>query len=752
MPLPKLAWAFDGTTTDYVKGVSGSVGGVINYEIGKYGNSLNIKNPSGTTSNSVNFNFSASYSIDLGFSECFWFKCNDLSYLTSIQIVSITYSGFNNAFKFQINTGGSLQFQFQDSVGNKNINMFGPTVGIWYHLAAVGFNGIVAIYVNGAYYAQTAYVQSGITFNNISLGLATHFAGYPLTNGSYDDLRIYDRALTSAQVQSIYNQQGVPGRGAMAYTLSSGPASIIGNVISSNVYTAGRQPDTSVAGQTTYSNVGSYTFTNFGTNIPLTPTTTGLTVSTYFAYTAQPYGGEGLWTCRLTSNTNVVIYARQTGSSDTILAAYNSNISAQTSNTTNIPQVSGYTGNRAAWVAGRKDHIVFTFTNTVPVVGRMYVNGVLNATATSSNVFIPEDGNYTCLVPGNAFGSADANMSVYDFRVVNGILSASQVAMLYRTLSGNNVPVASPPLFLSGTPLFSQLSPSATSSAVGAFSLRAVNGTTAKAVQIKRQSDNATQDFYADRLGNLLTAPVTGQSLANWLGGAGANVVTWYDQSGLGNHATQGTAANQPIIQRATKGPGYACLFSGNQRLALGSNAYINNTPYTLQIVERRTVDSVTSGAGYFGWGAGEPNPTSNIAHNGYRAYSPPYPSSQQQVWTNQYGDDKVLTNISIKFATAATENVAYTWHTHDLNHTARIYSYRGGTMYPSSFSTTVGTFANFLRPVSINQYFLGWSQVGYYQGEIYELLVFTQSIYDLDTSGGLITQIYQNQLGAYGT
>ena len=238
------------------------------------------------------------------------------------------------------------------------------------------------------------------------------------------------------------------------YTLPAATASIVGNVISSNVYTAGRQPDTSVAGQTTYSNVGSYTFTNFGTNIPLTPTTTGLTVSTYFKYTAQPYGGEGLWSCRLTSNVNVAMFARQTGSGDTIFAAYNSNIAAQSSNTINIPQVAGYTGNRASWVPGRVDHVVFTFTNTSPVVGRMYVNGVLNASATSSNVYIPEDGNYTCYVPGNAFGSVDANMSVYDFRIVNGTLSASQVAMLYRTLSGNNVPVANPPMVFSVRPSF----------------------------------------------------------------------------------------------------------------------------------------------------------------------------------------------------------------------------------------------------------------------------------------------------------
>jgi hypothetical protein len=71
--------------------------------------------------------------------------------------------------------------------------------------------------------------------------------------------------------------------------------------------------------------------------------------------------------------------------------------------------------------------------------------------------------------------------------------------------------------------------------------------------------------------------------------------------------------------------------------------------------------------------------------------------------------------------------------------------------MYPSAFSTTAGTFLNFLKPISINQYFLGWSQLGYYKGEIYEILVFTQSLYDLDGTS-TITQIYQNQLSYTGT
>jgi hypothetical protein len=242
----------------------------------------------------------------------------------------------------------------------------------------------------------------------------------------------------------------------------------------------------------------------------------------------------------------------------------------------------------------------------------MYINGVLNASATSSNVYIPEDGNYTCLVPGNAFGSIDANMSVYDFRIVNGILSASQVAMLYRTLSGNNVPVTDPPLKLTGTPLFTQLSPSATSSAVGAFSLRAVNGTSARAVQVRNGTTSATQDFYADRLGNLLTAPVTGQSLANWLGGATGYVTTWYDQSGRGNHASQGTAANQPFLNLSN----VSISFNGSQWLS-------NATPTSMFIpLYQNTYSVVTKHLQFTAggpWGTGNTASFANGSFNGLR-------------------------------------------------------------------------------------------------------------------------------------
>lgn len=50
-----------------------------------------------------------------------------------------------------------------------------------------------------------------------------------------------------------------------------------------------------------------------------------------------------------------------------------------------------------------------------------------------------------------------------------------------------------------------------------------------------------TRNFYAQRLGELLTIPASGITFQNWnsLSNALPNVLTWYDQSGQGNHATQ---------------------------------------------------------------------------------------------------------------------------------------------------------------------------------------------------------------------
>jgi len=158
---------------------------------------------------------------------------------------------------------------------------------------------------------------------------------------------------------------------------------------------------------------------------------------------------------------------------------------------------------------------------------------------------------------------------------------------------------------VSGTSLISQLSAAASNTLVGAYSLRAVVGLTALAINIRRSSDSATLDFYADRLGNLWTSvpAYNATTLQNWLGGATGYVRTWYDQSGAGNHATQATAANQPAINLTTSP--YSVIGGGWVTVSSFSFNFGNGAGYSLRMVVGNTVGGCVAYKGNtnFGWG-----------------------------------------------------------------------------------------------------------------------------------------------------
>jgi hypothetical protein len=66
---------------------------------------------------------------------------------------------------------------------------------------------------------------------------------------------------------------------------------------------------------------------------------------------------------------------------------------------------------------------------------------------------------------------------------------------------------------------------------------------TGAAIRVRRSSDDAEADIGFKANGDLNTT-----ALLAFCGSGDGFVTTWYDQSGNGHHATQGTAANQPQI------------------------------------------------------------------------------------------------------------------------------------------------------------------------------------------------------------
>ena len=278
---------------------------------------------------------------------------------------------------------------------------------------------------------------------------------------------------------------------------------------------------------------------------------------------------------------------------------------------------------------------------------------------------------------------------------------------------------------LSTTDLLSQLPTS-----VAAFSLRAVKGTNTLAVNVRRSTDNATQDFWADQSHNLMTPG--NQTLASWLGAATGHVVTLYDQSGSGNHATQATSANQPGISTATKGPGYMVTFDGStQHLTLTStgNTLLNGTNFTLNGVTQRTAAKATTNY-IFG---------TNTANGNF-----------QNVGIG-FDNDTTLSPLGNLTNTNGTQLAITGWVS---NAPTR---YITGTVVPTragySNDTLIGTNSNtgLLQVPSGGSYSIGYVRNGqnffHFTGNLFELLVFSAGF-----TQSQVTLLYNNQFATYGT
>jgi len=103
-------------------------------------------------------------------------------------------------------------------------------------------------------------------------------------------------------------------------------------------------------------------------------------------------------------------------------------------------------------------------------------------------------------------------------------------------------------------------------------------------VQVRRGTDGATLDFYADRNGSLGTSlSGTGTPLISWLDGATGHVSVWYDQSGAGHHATQTDPNLQPILDAANQLVDFS-VQSGQAFMNLPDGTVPQMTPYTVTV------------------------------------------------------------------------------------------------------------------------------------------------------------------------
>lgn len=197
------------------------------------GNTLNT-GPAAVTATAVNTTYTTNNS---GYSNsAIQFGGNTSSYVDFVDNGNLDFSGTNNftvsfGFYFNgsstsglvdncLNYGGwgvwlwstvsgvwNLQFNYRNSsVGSAAATSF--SVGVWHHVAAVRNNGTISLYIDGVFRlsATEGTMSPSYPINMITGGMAYAPFSPPRYNpfgGKMDELRIYNRALSLAEIQGL---------------------------------------------------------------------------------------------------------------------------------------------------------------------------------------------------------------------------------------------------------------------------------------------------------------------------------------------------------------------------------------------------------------------------------------------------------------------------------------------------------------------------------------------------------------------
>ena len=261
--------------------------------------------------------------------------------------------------------------------------------------------------------------------------------------------------------------------------------------------------------------------------------------------------------------------------------------------------------------------------------------------------------------------------------------------------------------------LFSKLSTSAVASATGVYTLRAVRGGQAqRVINVRRGTDDATQDFYADVYGNLFTDPTQSQTITTWLGAATGYITTWYDQSGGSNNATQVTTASQPIIDVVNKQVDFKTSRWFN--LPNGTVPY-GNQNYTM-VVRHNTVPTTVNNE--YDFVSSGTNGTTNLVNSlGFNSFFTPYP-----VYINYWWGNDVNSNPAVnRYAPKNTITALY-------NNTVGV----GRTLYVNGTVTGTNTATN--RNSATGNNAIGKDARNFYiNGELYYVFLFNSALSNSD-------------------
>jgi hypothetical protein len=135
-------------------------------------------------------------------------------YLNSLSSIQVAVSKMWHEYVVKIMTDGSVILEHEGSAGWEPVGSVLPvgsmTIGTWIHVAVVRDMSSMTVtgYKNGVAMTPRSFSKTPApTSYNVNVGRETD--GYYPLNGILDEVRIYSRALSQAEIVRIMNMKGI---------------------------------------------------------------------------------------------------------------------------------------------------------------------------------------------------------------------------------------------------------------------------------------------------------------------------------------------------------------------------------------------------------------------------------------------------------------------------------------------------------------------------------------------------------------
>ncbi len=130
-------------------------------------------------------------------------------YLDSIAadrtIVSALKTGTAHYWSHYVNTSGNIEIAYQAGGDCDHIFTTGLSVGRWYHVTLVKNAGLITAYIDGDSAGSTSESCSGAISNNNGSTRIGSADGGRFMDGRLDEVRIYNKVLTTDEIERLYN-------------------------------------------------------------------------------------------------------------------------------------------------------------------------------------------------------------------------------------------------------------------------------------------------------------------------------------------------------------------------------------------------------------------------------------------------------------------------------------------------------------------------------------------------------------------